>query len=258
LFDYVRFNVIKHRLAHERQADLRAILAERGSVVVADLAKRWRVSEMTIRRDLQALEAEGSVARVHGGAVAGGRLRFGSRLERDRLPKTRAAAKLAAFLPVGGAVYLDGSTTIYHLAEDPRLSGLQVATNNLDTFLRLGRVPGVEAILIGGSLNRATDNFVGAVARRSLEGMAFAAAFFSAHSLHPQLGAAEPAAEDAEIKRLVCTRSAAIHLAVNHQKLGTTAAGCWGAEPAHSVLATDLDPDDPRLDPYRTSFRTII
>lgn len=250
---------MKHRLAHERQAELRALLAEHGAVSVAELARRWQLSEMTIRRDLAALAAEGAVARVHGGAVAGGRLRFGARLERNRAGKSAAAAKLATLLPDKGCIYLDGSTTIYHLAEAiSRRGGLTVATNNLDTFMALGRSAGIECILIGGQLNRETDNFVGAHARRVLEGLAFAAAFFSAFALHPTLGPSEPSPEDAEVKRQVCERAAAIHLAVDHQKLGESAAGCWAADPARTTLATDLDPADPRLDPYRTAFNRIL
>ena len=49
---------MKHRFAHERQSELRTILSEEGTVSVTPLAKRWKVSEMTIRRDLQALQAE--------------------------------------------------------------------------------------------------------------------------------------------------------------------------------------------------------
>jgi DeoR family fructose operon transcriptional repressor len=133
-----------------------------------------------------------------------------------------------------------------------------VATNNLDTFLALGRGSGIETILIGGQLNRETDNFVGLHARRVLEGLAFAAAFFSAYALHPVLGPGEPSPEDAEVKRLVWERTAAIHIAIDHQKLGESAAGCWGGDPGRSILATDLDPADPRLDPYRTAFTRIL
>lgn len=250
---------MKHRFAHERQAELRALLLEQGTVAVADLARRWDVSEMTIRRDLAALEAEGAVARIHGGAVAGGRLRFGTRLERDRAGKERAAAKLAAHLPERGCIYLDGSTTIYHLVQALINRGPIIAvTNNLDTFQALNRCPGIQAVLTGGTLNRDTDNLVGVHARAAIEAMSFDAAFFSAYALHPELGPAEPAPEDAEMKRLVSRRAAAIRIAIDHGKLGQSAAGCWGADPARTLLATDLDPADPRLDPYRTAFPTII
>jgi DeoR family fructose operon transcriptional repressor len=259
MFEYVRSHTMKHRFAHERQAELRTLLSEEGTVAVTPLAKRWKVSEMTIRRDLQALQAEGSVTRVHGGAVAGGTLRFGNRLGQHRREKELAAGKLATLLPTKGSVYLDGSTTIYHLAELlGRHGGLQVATNNLDTFLRLGQTPGVEAVLIGGTLNRGTDNFVGPHARRCLEGLAFDAAFFSAFALHGDLGPCEPAVEDAEIKQLVCARAARVHLAVDHHKLGQQAVGSWRFAAGRATLATDLPAGDARLKPFRLLFATVL
>src|SRR4051812_14605050 len=99
MFDYVRSNRMKHRFAHERQAELRTLLTEEGTVAVTPLAKRWKVSEMTVRRDLQALQSEGAVTRVHGGAVAGGTLRFTNRLGQHRREKAAAASKLIGLLP---------------------------------------------------------------------------------------------------------------------------------------------------------------
>jgi DeoR/GlpR family transcriptional regulator of sugar metabolism len=250
---------MQRRLAHERQDALKSLLAERGTVAVSELARRWRVSEMTVRRDLAALEAQGAVARVHGGAVAGQRLRFSHRLERNRSGKSTMAAKLARLVPEHGSIYLDGSTTIYHLvAELSRRGGLIAATNNIDTFLALHACPGVTAILVGGELNRETDNLVGVHARRSIEGMSFAAVFCSAFALHPEVGPSEPAPEDAEVKRLVCQRAERICLAVDHAKLGQTAAGCWGADLAGATLVTDLPATDHRLDPYRGAWRHIL
>ena len=259
MFVYVRSHTMKHVHAHDRQESLRALLTERGSVGVADLAKRWRVSPMTIRRDLAALAAEGAVARVHGGAVPGERLRFGARLERNRAGKTAAARKLMPFLPEHGAIYLDGSTTIYHLAGliEAR-GGLLVATNCVDTFQRLLQRHGIEAALIGGVRDPATDNLIGPLARRALEGLSFSAAFFSAFALHPEHGPGEPSPEDAEIKRLVCSRSEAVHLAVDHDKLGLSAAGCWQPIAAQATLATDLKPGDARVAPFADQFHRIV
>jgi DeoR family fructose operon transcriptional repressor len=259
MFDYVRMHTMAHMLAHERQEALRSLLAQRGAVAVADLARRWKVSEMTIRRDLAALAADGSVARVHGGAVPGDRLRFGARLERNRSGKQAAARKLLPLIPEHGAIYLDGSTTVYQLAGllEGR-HGLTVATNSVDTFQRLVQRPGLEAVLIGGSRDPATDNLIGPLARRALEGLSFSAACFSAYALHPDHGPAEPSAEDAEIKRLVCIRSTLVLLAVDHDKLGLDATGCWQPAAERTTLATDLLPGDKRLKPFSHQFHRIV
>jgi DeoR family glycerol-3-phosphate regulon repressor len=246
------------QLAEDRLGLLQRLLTKQGSVSVSDLAKRFDVSEMTIRRDLEKLSAAGAVARVHGGAVAQGRLSFAARLERGGKAKHSAAAKLLPLIPVSGAIYLDGSTTVFQLVGLlGARPGLTAATNNLDTFLALARVPGIVPVLVGGALNRETDNFVGALARRVLDQLAFDLACFSAFALDPQVGPSEPASEDAELKAHVCGRSRRAALAIDAAKLGSRAAGAWQL-PAESTLATDLDPRDERLTPYRPRFTEII
>ncbi|HAT09344.1 MAG TPA: DeoR/GlpR transcriptional regulator [Planctomycetes bacterium] len=257
MFDYVRSTTMRH-LAEDRLAVLERLLSKQGSVGVSALARKLNVSEMTVRRDLDKLSARGAVARVHGGAVAQGRLSFGARLERGGRAKATAAAKLLPLVPSSGAIYLDGSTTVYQMvAQIGTRPGLIAATNNLDTFLALTRLPGVEPVLVGGALNRATDNFVGPMARRVLDGLAFDLALFSAYAIDPLIGPSEPAAEDAEIKSYVCGRTRRVALAVDAAKLGSRTSGAWSV-PADATLATDLDPRDPRLDPYRTRFPEII
>lgn len=245
--------------AHERHAALRALLEEQGQVQVSAVARDWGVSEMTVRRDLGCLEDQGLLARVHGGAVASGALSWTNRAARHRREKAAAAAKLVDLLPQSGCLYLDGSTTIVHLAGAlAKRSGLVVATNNIDTFQRLIQHPGIEVLLVGGLLNRGTDNFIGPLALRSLDALHFDLACFSAFALHPQGGCLEPALEDAAIKQRVCERAGRIAVAVNRQKFHQQAAGAWGGEPGRSVLASDLDPADARLDPFRASFSLIL
>ncbi|MEK7412691.1 MAG: DeoR/GlpR family DNA-binding transcription regulator [Planctomycetota bacterium] len=249
---------MKHALAQNRIDALERLLAEQGSAAVSQVAKRLKVSEMTVRRDLDKLAARGGVARVHGGAVAHGTLRFGSRLERGSKAKAEAARKLLPLIPQHGAIYLDGSTTIYQLVGLlSGYAGLTVATNNLDTFLALSRQGGIEPVLIGGTLNRATDNFVGPFARRCLDGMAFTAALFSAYALDATVGPSEPVSEDAELKSFVCSRCERVGLAVDADKLGLRATSTWHL-PTQVTLATNLDPSDPRLVPFHPRFATIL
>ncbi len=246
------------QLADDRLAVLQRLLSKQGSVGVAALARKLNVSEMTVRRDLDKLSAAGAVARVHGGAVAQGRLSFGSRLERGGKAKAMAAAKLLPLIPASGAIYLDGSTTVFQLvALLGARPGVTAATNNLDTFLGLTRLPGINPILVGGALNRETDNFVGALARRCLDGLVFDLACFSSYALDPLVGPSEPVPEDAELKSFVCGRSRRVALAVDAGKLGSRATGTWDL-PAHAILVTDLVPGDTRLDAYRPRFTEII
>jgi DeoR/GlpR family transcriptional regulator of sugar metabolism len=246
-------------LPQSRQQYIETALQNSGSVVISLLAKELNVSEMTIRRDLKLMEDAGILSRVHGGAVAPKPISYGERLNRNAIGKAKAVAKLESLIPDTGTLYLDGSTTMMGLI--PRLArcrDLQVATNNVDTFELLSECRHLHPLLIGGRLDRRTDNLVGGLARRSVLAIAFDAAFFSCYGITPDHGPMEATLEDAEIKELVASRSQAVHIALDHGKLGRVVPGAWNPGQEKTVLATDLAPTDELLAPYRGLFARIL
>jgi DeoR/GlpR family transcriptional regulator of sugar metabolism len=246
-------------LAADRQRAIIDAARQEGGVVISVIAGELGVSEMTVRRDLKELAAKGLVQRVHGGAVAAPEARFDDRLTRQSPAKQRAAHKLIPFIPTNGTIYLDGSTTMLHLVDHLReAEDLRVVTNHIETFQRLSSHAGVEPLLIGGKLDPRTDNLVGSLALRSLLAIAFDAAFFSAWGISPELGLMEVTLEDAEVKDLVSSRSMAVYVAVDHSKLGTTAAGAWRPDKAKTTLATDLPVDSMKLNPYQQHFGKLL
>ncbi len=245
-------------LAEPRQKQILQLVNAEGQAVASELARRFGVSDMTIRRDLGTLEDMGLVIRVHGGAIAGERSRFTNRLSTNARAKAKAVAKLAGLLPETGCVYFDGSTTVLNLVK--ALKGrtrLQVATNNVETFNRLAAAKGPTPILLGGSLDTRTDNLIGPLALRSVEALAFEKAFFSAWGLAPGVGLNEATVEDAAVKEAVAKRARQVLVAVDRSKLGVVAAGVWRHGAEKSVLATDLSVGDGRMDEYRGLFATI-
>lgn len=246
-------------LVHERRAALESLLRDNGSIVVSELARQWDVSEMTVRRDLRALQDRGMLERVHGGAVAHHSLRFSDRRGKATRAKREAVARLLPLVPERGSIYLDGSTTVLGLAEQlHKHSGLRVATNNLSIFQSVSQHPGIDVCLIGGELEREVDNFVGPLAQRTLEALSFDAAFMSAYGLHSDVGLCEPSLADAAIKAQVVLRSEHAYLAMNSEKFERRAAGTWSAEREKMTLATELAPDDQRLQSFTPFFASII
>jgi hypothetical protein len=123
-------------------------------VSVAELAQRLGVSEMTVRRDLDALERQGLVPRVHGGAVAT-RAReeeagFAAREGWQTATKDRLGAAVAERVPPGSRVLLDAGTTTVHVAEHlAARAPLTVAVLSLQAAMRLADRPGIELLLVG-------------------------------------------------------------------------------------------------------------
>jgi DeoR family fructose operon transcriptional repressor len=239
------------------EAILRAI-SEGDGIVISELAANMQVSEMTIRRDLQELENEGLLIRVHGGAIPT-RGQFSERLSANTAAKKKATEKLAEFIPRRGVIYLDGSTTVLNLIGRMKHSAeLQVVTNNVETYQRVKGFPGVDPLLLGGKLDRRTENLVGALTVHSIESLAFEKAFFSAWGLDPGLGPTEMTIEDAEVKDMIAKRARQVFIAVDESKLTRTGVGNWHPDRERSCLATNLAPDSSVLDPYRERFHEIL
>jgi DeoR family fructose operon transcriptional repressor len=227
-------------------------LRDTGAVRIDGLAAEFGVSEMTIRRDLDELEALGAARRVRGGAVAVGPEPFAERHRHNARAKARIADKLLGVIPDRGTVAFDASTTVYRLAA--ALDGardLVVVTNGMDTFHKLTGKTGIVATLTGGSIEPRTGSLVGPVAVRSAEDFMFDVFVCSSAALDPALGSSEASLEEAEVKRALSRTSGRIVLAVDHSKLGTRAEARMFALDEIDALVTDLDPADDRLDPYR-------
>jgi DeoR/GlpR family transcriptional regulator of sugar metabolism len=150
----------------ERMERVLLMLETRDSLHVAELAKVFSVSEVTVRSDLASLANQGLVARVRGGVrplkKEGQEVGFDLRL-RLEVDRKRAIARAAAtFVGEGEAVALDASTTAYYLALELRSKReLVVVTNGLLVATALADAPGVTVLVTGGLLRLSAMSLVG-------------------------------------------------------------------------------------------------
>lgn len=143
--------------ADKRRQVVLDILCREGRAEITDLQKALGVSEMTIRRTLNGMAAEGLLRRVHGGAVLDAvwdkertfRLRKVERLE----VKGKLAEQAVSLLGETQSVYLDGGTTCYEIAKRiPIDHNLTIITDSVAIMLELRERRGVSVILLGGQL----------------------------------------------------------------------------------------------------------
>lgn len=236
----------------ERLGEMRDLIAEQGTVRIDQMAADFGVSEMTIRRDLDELEALGLARRVRGGAIALGPEAWEQRHQHNARAKAKIAEKLLLLVPSSGTVALDASTTIYRLATAIEAArDLVVVTNGWDTFHSMRATPGVSATLTGGSEEPRTGSLVGPLAIRAAQGFLYDTFFSSAAALDADFGSSEAALAESEVKRAFSQTSNRIVLAVDQSKLNTRAQARVFEMEQIDLLVTDLDPSDTRLDPYR-------
>jgi DeoR family transcriptional regulator, fructose operon transcriptional repressor len=245
--------------ALERYELIRALLNSDGRVRVSDLARRLDVSEMTIRRDLEAVVDEGIAQRVRGGAVAVGPQQFDTRYRQHSRAKLRIAEKLLDLVGAGGAIGIDASSTLQRFAARiGEARDLTVVTNGPDTFSALQPHVGVTALLTGGELDARTGSLIGPLAVRAASDVLLRRLFVSAAALDPEVGSSEASLQEAEVKIALANVSAEVVLAVDASKLGRRASARGFPLERVSVLVTDLDPNHEQLDPYRTQVARIV
>jgi DeoR family fructose operon transcriptional repressor len=247
-----------NRAAEDRLDWLRRHLDEQGHVEIAAAAAQLQVSEMTIRRDLQALEELGMARRLRGGAVASGPEPLADRRRRDGGAKRRIANKLLPLVPDVGAIAIDASSTLLRLAG--LLDGareLTVVTNSIETFMAVQRKPGVRPLLTGGSIDPRTGSLVGPMASRAAAEVLYDVFFLSAAGVDPEVGGSEACIEEAEVKRAFAAAASRVVLAAAASKLGTRGSARGVPWERISTFATELEPADGRLDQYR-DLATIL
>ena len=165
--------------AQRREAILRAV--RRGTAGVGALAEAFGVSEMTVRRDLQALASAGKLERVRGGAVSGEpEPPFAETAVARLAAKDRIGAAAAGLVADGQAVMLDIGTTTLQVARHLRGRELTVITTNLAAYEELLPEPGIELVLPGGVVRRNYRSLVGVLAEDALRGLAADVAFLGA------------------------------------------------------------------------------
>lgn len=159
--------------AAARQARIRERFATQPSVSVSDLAREFQVSEMTIRRDLNALETEARIQRTHGGAIVKERMilefDYRDRRERHQAEKRAIAREARKLVQSGQRLILDNGTTTLELAGLLKdCEELTVITPSLAVASELQHAPGVEVILLGGVVRQGSPDLTGPVTEHCL------------------------------------------------------------------------------------------
>lgn len=181
-------------LAEERQDKIQALLREKGAVSTASLIDTFNVSIETIRRDLIAMEKEGKLSRVHGGAVVNSAMKpFTELKERNKEhseQKRRLSEKAMEFISEGDIIGIDaGSTAIFFtqvLKEHFR--SLTVVTNSYDVFDLLRNHSGFSVFLSGGYYFARENSFCGELALSTLKSIHMQKAFVFPSAISYQYG----------------------------------------------------------------------
>lgn len=157
---------------HERRSRLIDIIRIRGFAALDELVRELGVSESTVRRDLDALEEQGSARRTHGGVLYSGGIprlpEFDDRQPTNWAAKRAIAATAATIIEDGETVLLDGGTTTYEVARLLVGRSLQVVTNSLPVANLFASESRTDLVLLGGYVSPRTGVCLGPYANELL------------------------------------------------------------------------------------------
>lgn len=250
-------------LANQRREKILDLLREDGSAKVIKLAKIFRVSEVTIRQDLEKLEKENLIIREHGGAYLKSiedSVRSFTLINQDNMDQKAVIGRCAAqYIFNGDTVILDSGSTTTEIAKN--LSGkknLTVITNALNIALILGAEPGIEVIVTGGEFKPPTLSLTGQKAAEFFEDLHVDKLFLATAGISLRSGLTYPGLSDIVVKKAMIDAADVTYLVADSTKIGKNAFASLGALSLIDYIITDAMIDQNSLTLFRDHQIEII
>jgi DeoR family fructose operon transcriptional repressor len=243
--------------ADQRKNHILDRLLSNGRVDATEVAESLGVTGETIRKDLIALERQGILRRVHGGAVPVQSLAFEPGVETRTeysTEKTRIAQAALAHLPNEGSVLIDaGSTTAKLVEMFPGDRELTVYTNTIPLAISLLTRPRLTVFTLGGRLRNKTFAEVGDWTVRALAEINVDVAFLGTNGISMARGLTTPDPAEAAVKGLMLGCAAKRVLLADHSKFGVVKGTKHGDLDDIDVLISDAGLTDDQYTQLRTA-----
>ena len=211
-------------MQYDRRQGILKLLTEQQSATVKELAAKLFTSEASVRRDLDALEAEGYVHRVYGGVVlakAGNHITpIGLRDGDNAAEKNLVAAQAAKLVCDGATIMLDASSTARRILK--YLDGvrdLRIFTNNLRVFREIGNLD-ARVWCTGGLYNEQNHAFIGPAAEDFIRSISADFLFFSSEGISEEGDISDVSEEETALRRIMLQRAARKYFLCDSSKIG--------------------------------------
>lgn len=232
-------------LPNLRREKILDLLREDGSAKVVNLARIFKVTEVTIRQDLEKLEKDNLVIREHGGAYLKDiekQVQTFAVAHHDQHAdkKQKIAAKCLEFIQSGDTIILDSGSTVTEIAK--KLKGfrnLTVITNALNIAMMLGTEPGIEVVMTGGEFKPPTLSLTGQKAADFFKGINVSKLFLATAGISLKSGLTYPSISDIVVKKAMIEAAETTYLVADSSKIGKSAFASLGALSLINYIITD-------------------
>jgi DeoR/GlpR family transcriptional regulator of sugar metabolism len=228
----------------ERQQAILRRLETQQRISVPDVCAEFGVSETTARRDLEALAGQGSLQRIHGGAILARRAMPESpmllRSQEQSAEKQRIGRAAAALVQDGETVFLGSGTTVLEVARNlrERLS-LTVLTNSLPVLTTLTGLSGITLVGLGGMLRDTELSLIGHITEQALAEVRADRVILGIRALSLEQGLTNDFLPETLTDRAILRIGGQVLVVADHTKCGAVAAAYVAPLTAMQVLITD-------------------
>ena len=223
----------KQLIPAQRRERIRECLEVHQVVRSADLCNMLKVSEATIRRDLEWLENQGVLERTHGGAIRSQRMRleseYAQRAQTHPEEKRRIGALAATLVEDGDVIFVNsGTSTTQVITHIRSRTDVTLITSNVRAVLeipeigiKVGTGCGFEIVLLGGSFWPRSNSVMGRFSTETLRQIYASKAFIGVDGISLKYGCTVPTSGEAEIIRLMIQRTRGpVTVVADHSKWG--------------------------------------
>lgn len=214
-------------IPEKRRQEIIDTLQREQVTTLANLSSKFRVSRVTIQRDISLLEEKGLVKKVHGGVKIGRpagnhfETRFRARMEAHYAKKKEIALKALSLVKDERTIFLDSSTTLYIFSQElfkKKFIDLNIITTSPSIVGKARNYPDMKLICTGGQLKADFNMFCGSWVLDFLEHINIDTAFISAAGISQQLMLTTSDKDLANILAKVMERSKNINLLADSSK----------------------------------------
>lgn len=244
---------------NDRQKQIVSLLQRAGEIKLTELKERFSVTDMTLRRDLEKLEQNGTLKRTYGGAILSSKdMALRERSIVNIGEKVRIGQAAARLVAPGESIFIDGGSTTLQIARAlPEKAPITVVTNAIHVAAELAdkKIP---TVVIGGVLLDSTNSMAGTTAIEAISKLAFDKAFLGTTGLSFSHGFSNSNMLEAEIKRVSIQRAKTSYIVMDHAKFGQNALFSFAALQDVQAIITDGRPDEEWMSAAQAAETEVI
>ena len=237
-------------LVEGRRRKILELVEQFGQVTIQEVVKRFAVSAVTARGDLDALSANGVVLRSHGGAVRYEAIQhypLQLKATLHRAEKSRIGQAAAQLVQPNETIILDSGTTTAEIAKALKRARLKISviTSALNIANELADAGDISLFMLGGLLRTVSYSFVGPQAEAMLRELHADRLFLAVDGLHPDAGPFTADVLEAQLNGLMMSVSKEVTLVADSTKLGRRSLFRIGPiENVHRVITDTHAPEE--------------